>query len=379
MATYSKRGQKYRVRWRNPGDKNTRSYSIPDEQTAREFSAEASRCEARSEPWVPPPLRMTPVAQQDLEGLATDWLRDIRRTARAATISAYGDSVGRFIEFSGAHLGRVPVLTDLTPTVVKAFDANLESRKLTIYTRRARVAAVKSWAGWIESVHPDVFRAAPVKAVKMPRPPKPRPLALPWSEIDAIVREMGGGGGVAAMIARCTGLRRGEVVGLRWGDLETTPNGVVYFNVRDEITKGGRSGRRIPIAPVLARFLQERRSQLGAVPDNDDQIAPITGPSFTVMTTSAIKDAVAKGRCRNSAKKVRSSTHLFRYAFVTNVRRAGADADAVEQLVGHDIGIKRHYLDLDTLMQAAVAHVPGLTSAQSQEASNVIQLDRQPS
>ena len=157
MATYTKRGKRYRIRWRNPGDKNARSHSVPDEQTAREFRAEADRCEARSEPWVPPSHRMQPVEQQDLETLATDWLRDIGRTARAATISAYADSVGRFIEFAGAHIGGVPVLTDLTPETVKAFDASLESRRLTVYTRRSRVAAVKSWAGWIESMHPEVF------------------------------------------------------------------------------------------------------------------------------------------------------------------------------------------------------------------------------
>ena len=79
------------------------------------------------------------------------------------------------------------------------------------------------------------------------------------------------------------------------------------------------------------------------------------------MTTTAIRKAAEGGLCRTDAVKVRSSTHLFRTAFVSNLRRAGADADAVEQLVGHDIGVRRHYLDLDALMLAAVQHVPELT------------------
>ena len=122
MATYTKRGNKYRVRWRDPGVKNPRSYSVPDEQTAREFSAEASRCEARGEPWVPPPERVAPVERRTLEDLAITWLGEIKRTVRPATVVAYTDHIGRFVEFSAYYLGRTPLLADLTPEVVRAFN-----------------------------------------------------------------------------------------------------------------------------------------------------------------------------------------------------------------------------------------------------------------
>jgi site-specific recombinase XerD len=112
------------------------------------------------------------------------------------------------------------------------------------------------------------------------------------------------------------------------------------------------------------------------------RIAAITRESFSAMTTTAIQEVVRKGRCRSDAQKVRSSTHLFRKAFVSNLRREGADADAVEHLVGHDIGVKAHYLDLDRLMLAAVKKVPEMTVQAAEETegenaaeeSNVISL-----
>ena len=85
----------------------------------------------------------------------------------------------------------------------------------------------------------------------------------------------------------------------------------------------------------------------------------IRDDSYGVMVANAMRAAVADNVCRADVLKVRSSTHLFRKAFVANLRRAGADADAVEQLVGHKLGgVKEHYLNLDDLMVAAVGLVP---------------------
>lgn len=56
--------------------------------------------------------------------------------------------------------------------------------------------------------------------------------------------------------------------------------------------------------------------------------------------------------------------HAFRKGFVTELRRAGADADAVEYLVGHSLGLRGVYTDPDALaLRAAVALVPPLGGA----------------
>lgn len=363
MATYSKRGRGYSVRWRDPGGQNPRRYQVPDLNTAKELAAEAAGCEARGVPWIPPKERVAAVSVQLLDDLAVAWLADKKRTAARATINAYTDNVERFIDFVHARVGCRPTLAHFTRGEVQAFDRAMLDRGLAVSTRRSRVAAVKTWAGWLEAEHPEHFRAAPIKAVAMPRAPEPSVLALSWGEVDATIAHMGGEGHVAATIARCTGLRRGEVVALRWRDLIPATGGGLLLRIRSEITKGGRSGRVVPVAPVLADYLATHRKSIDEAPLSDSRIVSIRDDSFGVMVASAIRAAVADGTCRADALSVHSSTHLFRKAFITNLRRAKADADAVEHLVGHKLsGVRGCYLDLDDLMLAAVALVPPVRS-----------------
>ena len=361
MANYSRRGKGYSVRWRNPGEKNPRRYQVPDLRTAKALNAEACAHEARGETWVPPKLRVDPATVQSLDDLAISWLVDKRRTATQSTIRAYTDSVERFIDFVGTRTGCSPTLVHFERDHVRAFDASMLARGLSVSTRRARVAAVKAWAGWLEAEYPDDFRAAPVRAVAMPRAPAAKALALSWGEVDAVIDEMTGHGQVAATIGRCTGLRRGEVVSIRWDDLIAVAGGQFRLHIRDETTKGGRSGRTIPIAPVLAEYLAQYRHSLLKLTGSTDLIVPIRDYYYGVLMTSALRAAVAKQTCRADVLKVRSSTHLLRKAFVTNLRRAGADADAVEHLIGHKLaGVRAHYLDLEDLMLTAVQLVPPL-------------------
>ena len=66
--------------------------------------------------------------------------------------------------------------------------------------------------------------------------------------------------------------------------------------------------------------------------------------------------------------------HCFRKGFVSELKRAGADSEAVEFLVGHSLGLRGVYTDPDALPQrAAVNLIPPL----GQVASQVIPLDQQ--
>jgi integrase len=53
--------------------------------------------------------------------------------------------------------------------------------------------------------------------------------------------------------------------------------------------------------------------------------------------------------------------HAFRKGFVSELRRAGADGDAVEVLVGHSLGLRGVYTDPDALpLREAVGLIPPL-------------------
>jgi hypothetical protein len=52
--------------------------------------------------------------------------------------------------------------------------------------------------------------------------------------------------------------------------------------------------------------------------------------------------------------------HTFRYGSISSLKKATADTEAVEYLVGHRmVGIRKHYLDLEALpLRATVALIP---------------------
>jgi hypothetical protein len=55
--------------------------------------------------------------------------------------------------------------------------------------------------------------------------------------------------------------------------------------------------------------------------------------------------------------------HAFRKGFVSELKRAGADSDAVEFLVGHSLGLRGIYIDPDALpLRSAVDTIPDLHS-----------------
>ena len=56
--------------------------------------------------------------------------------------------------------------------------------------------------------------------------------------------------------------------------------------------------------------------------------------------------------------------HSFRKGFVSELRRAGADPDAIEVLVGHSLGLRGVYTDPAALpMREAVGLIPAIGTA----------------
>jgi len=56
--------------------------------------------------------------------------------------------------------------------------------------------------------------------------------------------------------------------------------------------------------------------------------------------------------------------HAYRKGFISELKRAGADPDAVEYLVGHSLGLRGVYTDPDALpLRDAVNRIPPLPAA----------------
>lgn len=143
------------------------------------------------------------------------------------------------------------------------------------------------------------------------------------------------------------GLRRGEVFGLEWGDVDLDRGVLTLRGVR---TKSGQT-RRIPMNAILSDAMQRWRAQ-------SDSGAVLVFPS---TLTGKRRDNFHKAWDKICADgEVEGLTpHMLRHTFATRILRAGADLEVVRQLLGHsDIATTARYLHArEEDLAAAVARL----------------------
>lgn len=163
---------------------------------------------------------------------------------------------------------------------------------------------------------------------------------LEREEIEALIRavpddELGGLEGVLYLTAAMTGLRQGELIALRWRDVDWVA-GVVRVRqsyTRGEFTtpKSRRSSRAVPMADRLAAELERHFGRSNWTGDDELVFAhPATGgPYDASRLRKRFKRAVAEADVR----AVRF--HDLRHTFGTHMAAAGAPLRAIQEWMGH--------------------------------------------
>jgi len=183
--------------------------------------------------------------------------------------------------------------------------------------------------------------------VELPSIPAARTIAPTWDEMDRVIAAAGLEPlRRVLLLQRCTGLRVGQVLRLDWQDFDLDAQ---RLHVRPELGKSRaeKAGRYVPVAPALLPVLEA----WGPVPEGS-----LVGKSYVRNADVAL---AWRSAAVDPRKWQRRSTHAFRKGFVTGLRKAGADPDAVEFLVGHTLGLAGVYTDPDALpLLEAVKLVP---------------------
>ena len=181
----------------------------------------------------------------------------------------------------------------------------------------------------------------PVSLLEKPRVPRDtdiRFLTLP--EIEAILEatphtDLGRTDRLVFLAAAMTGMRRGEVVALRWQDVDWNARVV---RVRQNFTRGEfgkpksrRSSRAVPLANRLA-------DELGAhfrwTPHTSDLDLVFAHPaSGQVLDPSKLRKRFLACVERAGVRRIRF--HDLRHSFATQMAAAGAPMRALQEWMGH--------------------------------------------
>jgi integrase len=400
---------RWRVRWREtvqePDGKVRRvqrSLVVEDQATAIAVQAKVLRALESGELYEREAVREIPEVAS-LDAVMAGWLE-----ARAAygvdkaTLTTYGGYITRILR-TFRELGRVPEGVAVPGTlltrdrVVEATNA-MRVGKISASTVRATIRALVSawsWAADDPAEYPGL--AAP------PRDPKrivPRPVvyspppAATMEECDAILRRLDDLHHStialpATVIARCTGLRIGQILEIRAEDLNLRARTLTVTAGKSQREKAER--RTIPIAPVLAEylmpwvarreddptaFLLTRRSDLtrgkGRKPDGT-----LKRVWEDATKAGEVREAVWKPPGRGSARP----DHAFRAAFQAYLVRKGVRDEVIDALVGHAGGLReRHYVNSleerwDAMVEA-VALIPPIAWKKEEMPDNVVPLNR---
>ncbi len=369
-----KRKGVYSVRWRDP-DGRQRQRTVATRQAADDLRREVREAIDLGQRWRPVGARRAPELRTLFAAFLTAQVR-----LRARTLRRYGQMLEAFATWTEAQHGKRDATSELLGrSLLRDYFAHLTTTPgrngapRTVSTARKHVEAVAlAWAwAWDEDEEHAwiglIPRFRPVKLATVERAPTVAPT---WPQMDAAIdacttawhRQL-------AVVLRCTGMRVSAALQLEWADLDLDAG---TLTIRSETTKGGYSGRAVPLSPVLISELASWGRREGAVIDAPEAERRAArgdlGPSGKPARGRAARMLAAAWRRSGVPERVwkRQPGKAFRKGFTSELKRSGADVEAVERLVGHmRRDVRSHYLDDSVLrphLSAAVSLVPGFAA-----------------
>ncbi len=185
------------------------------------------------------------------------------------------------------------------------------------------------------AVAQKIITENPCKAVELPKVKKQEMQTIPAEQLQAFLTEAKASG-VYEMyyIELSTGLRRGELLGLKWSDIDWN-NAVITVRrqvarINGEITeaplKTKNSYRRVSISPQAIEVLKTQKAKT-----NSEYVFP--SPTGGPISLDSVNNMLKQVLSRAGIPKVRF--HDLRHTFATIALQNGVDIKTVSSILGH--------------------------------------------
>ncbi len=331
MATSRKRGKRsWQVRWRDP-DGTQQQDTVHSTQARDELLADVQRCEDLGIRYEPRGLREEP----DFNALAKAWIRELNQAQQPGSVRVMGhrlDLIERW--FRSKRPGGPVRLSMFSKARALEMHAELDGFEGTARKETSRLKIVQSFMLlWKWATTEAAFRAftPPLEAIKLRKPKNQRTRAATWHVLDKVVAESHGRHRELLMLIRYTGLRVDQVMQLKWSDVDLERATLwVGTGKTDE-------ARLIPISPhLVAELAGWGRREGYLVSQGLKTSREARGRDVWRFFERAGVDPIYWKQRPH---------HAFRKAFISNLKAALVDPEAVEVYVGHDIGIRGVYAD----------------------------------
>lgn len=283
---------------------------------------------------------MSPRRLLTFDRAVQQWLNYLQDESGATprTIDSYEKVLGYVRDVLGPDIDPLSINRDDLQDCLAAW------RNVSSSTRATRISIMRSFFDWLEDT--DHARKArdyenPARRLKRPRTSRPARRRLTRSDIEAMLAAAKRPDDqLVTMLLALTGIRRSELLGLRWRDVDLAER-----TLRVVKGKGGK-GREVPLPEPLARLLRDRRARLAEHGNisSDHIVQGRAGGRMGDATPNHILARVAGLAGIDDAEHV--GPHDLRRAYATIFQRANpGDLVRLQAVMGHaDISTTRVYI-----------------------------------
>jgi len=280
-----------------------------------------------------------------------DWLEQARTTLRQSTWESYNHSVRTHIT---PHLGRLR-LTKLTPLHVQRWERELletgrkDGRGTALSPRTVRYLHSILRRALGQAVRLGLLARNVADSVDPPRSKRREPPAITPSVAETLLAAAQDHRlCLPVLLALATGMRRGEILGLRWEDLDLAqataevrqtlqasphPPGYRFAEPKTE-----RSRRRVALPHAIVAALREQRRcqaelKLALGPDYEDHGLVVCMDSGRPWAPNSLRQSFKRLCERAGLQGLRF--HDLRHWNATMLLRAGVDPGTTAKQLGH--------------------------------------------
>ncbi len=272
------------------------------------------------------------------------WLNDcVRANLAPSTIRSYEDTVKKHI---APILGHMPLARLSAPVIQNYISRKLEQK---LSTTRVRYHAAILNKALNHAVRWSLLVRNPMEFVELPRRRKPEMRVWDEEQVRMFLAEAkrSSANYVLYLTAILTGMRQGELLGLRWQDVNfllgtATVQRTFYRLGKQQIVrepKTATSRRTIPLHPVLVEVLRqvkaaqaEHKRLLG--PEYEDSSLVFCQPNGKPVHAHNIVQRDFR-RVIKRAKVPRIRFHDLRHCHATHMLRVGVNPKIVQERLGH--------------------------------------------
>jgi integrase len=226
-------------------------------------------------------------------------------------------------------------LEDIKPTAVEAWLRSLELAPVTKRKLRDTMYLMFQHAGRNEWWH----QPNPIQYVRQSGKRLEEPGRLSIEELSKLIfKVLGQRERVMVLLAFCTGVRRGELAGVKWGDFDFDQKSLALkrsiVNQRVGNLKTEASGKLIPLHDELIAELRAWRFETPYASDSDYVFASPKTQGRQPYWLDAVMRKTIKPAAANADIRLKG-WHTLRYSYATILSRNNDDRKVVQDLMRH--------------------------------------------